>query len=147
MVATGSVKMEQKPVNGNMIQTLQILASGGLIQAKKEPGSKMKMTTPSRLAAVTHHLMISTVNIIIDMVNLWPGGGTTLLIQVVTGPVRMDLRQVNGPMTKAQQPLAPGGLMIFQIMAHGLKTKMIQALNAILLHLSNNLLIKLFITS
>ena len=47
----------------------------------------------------------------------------------------MALRPVNGPVTKAQQLLALGGLMMDQIMAHGLKTKMIQVSNTTPLHL------------
>ena len=53
MVATGSVKMEQKLDNGNTILTQQILVSGGMMPEKTELGSKMRMTTPSRLGTKT----------------------------------------------------------------------------------------------
>ena len=136
MKITISLTLKAIKVSGTMMKAQQTLVIGGLTMNQEITGGhKTKTTAQSRLTTVTHHLMISTVSILINMVNSRPGGGTTLLKQVVTGPVRMDLILVIGPVMKAQQLLAPGGLMMDQNKAHGLKTKMIQALNAILLHL------------
>ena len=50
-------------------------------------GHKMNLTAQSRSTTATHHLNNSTVNIIVDMVNSWPGGGTTIHRLAVFGSV------------------------------------------------------------
>ena len=59
MVATGSVKMEQKLANGNMIQTQQILESGGMIkELHKVTGHLMTVMTPRDILCLLLEIMM-----------------------------------------------------------------------------------------
>ena len=88
MTVASSLTLTAMQAGGTMMMAQQTLVVGGsMISQEITGGHKMNLTVQSRSTTATHHLNNSTVNIIIDMVNLWPGGGTTIHRLAVLGPV------------------------------------------------------------
>ena len=88
MTVASSLTLTAMQAGGTMMRAQQTLVTGGSMMSQEITGGhKMNLTAQSRSTMGTHHLNNSTVNIIVDMVNWWPGGGTTIHRLAVLGSV------------------------------------------------------------